>query len=74
MKVIQANNAYRDIESQLKADASIEDRAILNENMKRLRDEGIWVTTTSKRREEVLQEDALQKARVAEQNAERKNI
>lgn len=74
MKVIQANNAYRDIESQLKADASIEDRAILNENMKRLRDEGIWVTTTSKRREEVLQEDALQKARAAEQNAERKNI
>ena len=74
MKVIQANNAYRDIEGQLKAEANMDERAQMDENMKRLRDEGIWASTTSKRREEILQEEALQKARAAEQNAERKNI
>ena len=74
MRVIQANNAFRDIESQLKAEESLENRANTDENLKRLRDEGIWADTTSKRREEVLQEEALQKARDAEQKTKNKNI
>ena len=67
MKVIQANNSYRDIESQLISDEILDNKAKMDENLKRFRDEGIWGGTTSKRREEILQEQALQKARDAEQ-------
>lgn len=74
MRVIQANNALRDVESQLKSDASIEDRANFDENLRRLRDEGIWANTTSKRREEILKEEALQKARNPEQKPRSESI
>lgn len=74
MKVMQANNAYRDIESQMEAEINLEAMAQKNENLKRLRDEGIWRGTKSQRRQEILQEEALQKARNAESEAERKNI
>ena len=74
MKVMQANNAYRDIESQLQAEANLEAMAQKNENLKRFREEGAWQDSNIKRRQEVLQEGRLQKAKEAEQKSKSENI
>lgn len=71
---IQAKNVHKEVEGLLKEDQSLDSRAVFDENLKRLRDEGIWAEKSSNRRQEILQEEALQKAREAERKAKNENI
>ncbi|MGX8716741.1 MAG: hypothetical protein ACSW8C_01985 [bacterium] len=71
---IQAKNVHKEVEGLLKEDQSLNSRAVFDENLKRLRDEGIWAEKSSNRRQEILQEEALQKAREAERKAKNENI
>lgn len=76
---IQAKNVHKEVEGLLKEDQSLNNRAVFDENLKRLRDEGIWAEKSSNRRQEIQQQEALQAAKnaariEAERRAKNENI
>ena len=59
MKVMQANNQYRGIELELNAQKNVDEKANENPNMKRLRDDGIWIESSTDRHQKLVQEDRI---------------
>lgn len=62
---IRAENIHKELESILKEEQNLDDKAYMDENVKRLRDEGIWADKTLDRRQEIQQQEALQAAKNA---------
>lgn len=56
--VARSDNAYKELESELKSTEKLEDESKVDEKLRRLRDEGIWADSSLNRREQMLQEEA----------------
>lgn len=63
MLVAKSDNAYKELESELKSAEKLESESKVDEKLRRLRDEGIWADSSLNRREQMLQEEEARESR-----------
>lgn len=61
--VARSDNAYKELESELKSTEKLDNESKVDEKLRRLRDEGIWADSSLNRREQMLQEEAARESR-----------
>lgn len=61
--VAKSDNAYKELESELKSTEKLDNESKVDEKLRRLRDEGIWADSSLNRREQMLQEEEARESR-----------